>query len=1598
MMLPHMFSLCSRIAQALGLGLVTEIVPQGLGCAVVRRRGEGLSCMPGLLACMTISCLLGTSGCGNDDPPAQGSTDTGGTPSGVLTGEGTLGSGSGTTAEHAPGQQACQGAADHAACDGQRGYCRAGSCVPHRCGDGVLGPAEQCDDGNLANEDGCQSDCRLPSKCGNGVIEAGESCDAGAQNGVPGSTCSAQCQLVLQAVCGNGTREPGEECDDGNKVGRDGCSSLCTHEQCGNKIVDALEECDDGNRESHDGCSAFCFREVCGDGILHPSRDERCDDGNQADGDGCDASCQLESRCGDGQLDPPHEICDDGNQIDGDGCSADCKLEAGYCGDGIAQEMEDCDDGNLVNEDGCSELCRHEGEMPLCNPIDSEPLPARGRVIKKTPAKAQFIYTKQLFDRYRGLCGGCHVDSNQGNFQTRSGTMERVASEFEGQRDLILDSMHTDKAFEIMPPGAKPLDTLDDSAPTVVLASQLAAWYDQGLSPDGFYWEGSAIEAHEGFEIDAKLSQKLSNIGSCEPTKDLLHRNQYQSQRMDAFFEDATQWPTLLSETDFISMDSEVLAQAGVVSYATTYELWADNAKKMRHFKLPYGKKIRFDSDRQLFELPENTRVYKTFLKEVKDLDGNKSYRKIETRVILVRKDDIQEDGTAKVRALFGSYKWNEEETEAVLVKTPLRNGKPFADDIFIYDVDEAEAERVRRELPPTATFFDALLRGQKNLVRHYAIPGSQRCVECHQGSLEENFVVGFSPLQLNRRPAGEGGVIEETVYPSELGQLERFIKWGLFENLPHLGQIKKLEARQSSSFWNGVDAVSPDQARKNAAHNAAHPDEKPLPESPQASLSRGYRNQYELEMQGYMLGNCAHCHNPRGFPSLREPMLSERLNLHPLAPGGGIYEFRLDNMSPRNERGGVKRIPVPYISPSIYDLADTSVKGGQKVSHPGGQTGFAKASLVAPWRSLIYRNVDTPYTYVFHNTVFPHMPVHTPGYDCRIRDLSAKWMLSIPSRMVGEPTQDIDAEVLNSFPRGDLMDPQPWQEVLAQDKDYAQASADATLRVQAYLNGARNTRVCRNRNEEQALPGDPNVKQGVSVEAGNIIATEVLQGLRTEPRVDTKGLMFEAHFTPYDLTDIPPPWVPRRADWATALVKHESSSDSSPGEKLLVEEILGSLRLDQGIRDFAMTPIPLGFWETKPQCSFEKDKRIKDLPAEQRWQWMQDVDETSKALPLYYEAPGATIFKAVCAQCHGRKGDSEGLMANLLNELTGGESRVADFKSGFFGPVETPGSFMNNVFGADAKEAGLSVDDLAAQYMTWMSLGGTRSRIHSAVLSLVNATRTMGKSRQAVRFAQDANMLNLAKDICESLVNIGTKRPMLFDMVNRRFPVTTLSKFDQKNYAVLPLIDSIADAELWTKICTYNNPMPIRILAPYVDEGGRYPTNHNVPNWLERYDSDDLVDEKLTSLGGNRLASSKVGFVKRGKGMGLDMLNFDGLGVNPRIEKMTDATVFPTCVRYPPSRFEKEVNEKMKMAELEGKALPYCPEAWIPRDDEFLGTSSGTFGYEHMMTEKELQDWALRGAANAGLMVYAFTKALITGETVLEPDYNFCEERKSAP
>ncbi len=81
-----------------------------------------------------------------------------------------------------------------------------------------------------------------PVECGNGVVEAGEACDDG--NLADGDGCESNCQ-VGEVLCGNGVLDPGEACDDANGDPDDGCGSSCATE-CGFLCLAVGEPCTPG--------------------------------------------------------------------------------------------------------------------------------------------------------------------------------------------------------------------------------------------------------------------------------------------------------------------------------------------------------------------------------------------------------------------------------------------------------------------------------------------------------------------------------------------------------------------------------------------------------------------------------------------------------------------------------------------------------------------------------------------------------------------------------------------------------------------------------------------------------------------------------------------------------------------------------------------------------------------------------------------------------------------------------------------------------------------------------------------------------------------------------------------------------------------------------------------------------------------------------------------------------------------------------------------------------------------------------------------------------------------------------------------------------
>lgn len=285
------------------------------------------------------------------------------------------------------------------------------------CGNGIREASEQCDDGNLDNNDSCTSACRYPA-CGNGIREGVEQCDDGNTNSY--DACSNSC---TSALCGNGTRENDEQCDDGNSNNNDTCMNNCRLSQvvgpiCGNGFREGNEQCDDGNANNNDACknnctaniinpkcniqvldsfgsaplstSILCSGQPQGRTVIAVTKNNvvmgtfesrntpytfsavgrytvHCYPDARDQSNSCRTVVDVGAVCGNNVVERG-EQCDDGNTFSGDSCDRYCRVAGSTCGNGTLERGEQCDDGNNRNGDRCSNIC--ESYTPPTGPVD----------------------------------------------------------------------------------------------------------------------------------------------------------------------------------------------------------------------------------------------------------------------------------------------------------------------------------------------------------------------------------------------------------------------------------------------------------------------------------------------------------------------------------------------------------------------------------------------------------------------------------------------------------------------------------------------------------------------------------------------------------------------------------------------------------------------------------------------------------------------------------------------------------------------------------------------------------------------------------------------------------------------------------------------------------------------------------------------------------------------------------------------------------------------------------------------------------------------------------------------------------------------------
>ncbi|HEY7957545.1 MAG TPA: DUF4215 domain-containing protein [Polyangia bacterium] len=263
--------------------------------------------------------------------------------------------------------------------------CMGGVCVTPMCGNGIVEPPEQCDDGNTTNGDGCDgckfscsvpaTDCAAPPACQMATCDAMHKCANAPDPSLNGKSCGSN--LVCNngscaaptAVCGNGVVEPGEQCDFG---AGNGPNTGCEKDVCTFSCTVSPNSCDDGNP-----CNGV---ETCGAVTVGGQMGQKCSPGTPlADGTDCGGTnicvggmC-VANACGNGVRDPG-EQCDDHNRINLDGCDATCKFEQDQRINSLVMQMGNTDSfctANVLGGAISGKTAQNELQMKLAGSVQS---------------------------------------------------------------------------------------------------------------------------------------------------------------------------------------------------------------------------------------------------------------------------------------------------------------------------------------------------------------------------------------------------------------------------------------------------------------------------------------------------------------------------------------------------------------------------------------------------------------------------------------------------------------------------------------------------------------------------------------------------------------------------------------------------------------------------------------------------------------------------------------------------------------------------------------------------------------------------------------------------------------------------------------------------------------------------------------------------------------------------------------------------------------------------------------------------------------------------------------------------------------------------
>src|SRR5580700_248792 len=297
-----------------------------------------------------------------------------------------------------------------------------------------------------------------------------------------------------------------------------------------------------------------------------------------------------------------------------------------------------------------------------CKQPLASPLPQRLVTMSATVSSAgNLVLASDLFQQFNEVCTPCHTAAadppGQGGFQiaTESDFTSKMSAPFAAPGYPSDDTLPINHVLQSVCPSqpdpASPADPMppcfsqaggtytqrSSTDPVKQFAEEVQAWLAAGSPPSFTYppsGDGGAASGSvtNSYALSVQNANAMTNLGTCIPSTALIGIDTQTMDAMDAKFAALQAMPTgtaaqviglpdHLGDTDLTTLDTQALAQVGVIAYQPAYPLWSDNAGKMRYVRVPRGTSIHYNAATAQFEIPPNTRFYKTFMRKIVDTD-----------------------------------------------------------------------------------------------------------------------------------------------------------------------------------------------------------------------------------------------------------------------------------------------------------------------------------------------------------------------------------------------------------------------------------------------------------------------------------------------------------------------------------------------------------------------------------------------------------------------------------------------------------------------------------------------------------------------------------------------------------------------------------------------------------------------------------------------------------------------------------------------------------------------------------------------------------------------------------------------------------------